>query len=122
MEQRHHGGEAGATGDEIGGAVDRIDERDLAAGGRVTAVEIPRGQCRREQEVVHRHGAAPTGAVLLGRAEEVLRAPVEVEDVVPCVGHEDRVGVRRGAQVAAGRLAVARESRRVRAAVPSSFP
>ena len=74
----------------------RIHEIQLTrlAAARARAHDRRARQERREQQVVHLHGAASTRAVLLTEREQMLSPAVLRDDVVSRIGDDDGVGER----------------------------
>src|SRR3989338_4798207 len=60
-------------------------------GGGSGRLELPRGEGRREEEVVHPDGVPAARAVVVVRGEETLRLLVAHEDVVPLARQDHRV-------------------------------
>ena len=74
-------------------AVDRIDEQQLAA-RRAGLLDRLARERRRQQHVVHAHGAAPALALLFRRREQRQRARVGDQQPALGVGQQNRVGDR----------------------------
>ena len=72
-------------------SVDRVDEQQLAPRGAGFLDGLARER-RRQQHVVHPHGAAAAFALFLRRGEQRQRAGVGDEQAAFGVGQQDRVG------------------------------
>ena len=75
------------------GALERIDQQELAARG-FDLGDRARRERGREQHVVQRDRAPPAFAGILGRGEQLLRVRVRDDQLALRIGEQDRVGDR----------------------------